>query len=755
MVKRSNAQLRNLLKRHYQLEVAELLDMEGYDSSNTKVIGPKGIFVLKRYPFTEAALELLQGENKILASLQGLDGMAFPSVVPCADGKPALVQDECIYRLLTFVEGSFLGDVEHTPKLLRSLGTFLGKMDQRTVGAYHAGIRAHQSQWDLQYFERNRKFLPKIALAKDRHLVEYFFMQYQEQVHPFAQELRKGIIHNDGNEWNVLTNGKVVTGIIDFGDMCHTWIINELAVALPYMMMGKEDPLNVALPIVQGYHEQFPLLEQELNLLYYLIAARLCTTVCNAAHAKSLKPDSAYVTVSEKPAWALLRKWLTINPLRARDRFRKAAGFSKFPTAPLGQQLARRNRSFSSSLSLSYRRPIPMVRSAFQYMYDAEGNTFLDAYNNIMLSGHCHPTVVQASQRTMARLNTNTRYLYNELLDYAEALLAKFPEPLNKVFLVNSGSAASDLAIRMAQYHTQQKKIMVMEHGYHGNTRLGIDISHYKYHQKGGTGKQRAIVEVPMPKAFGSGYADDGSAGRHFAKMALARMEQHKDQLAAFIAEPIIGCGGQVPLPKEYLEQLYPKIRAQGGICISDEVQVGFGRLGSHFWGFEMLNVVPDMVIIGKPMGNGHPIGAVITTDAIARSFEEGPEFFSSFGGNPVSCAVGQAVLQVIEEEQLQQHALDTGNHLKAQLGQLAKDFPELADIRGAGLFLGVEILNRQGQPDTARAAFIKNGLREKHILLSTDGPYDNVLKIKPPLSFSKENCDTLVLALKKLLKSK
>ena len=534
--------------------------------------------------------------------------------------------------------------------------------------------------------------------------------------------------------------------------MCHSWLINEVAVAITYVMMEKENPLGIASEVINGYHDVFPLQELELDVLYYLVAARLCTSVCNSAYTKLQKPDSEYITISERPGWNLLRKWLTINPIWAKDAFRKAAGFQSIIKVDTEKQLQRRKKYLSSALSLSYERPIGMSRSAFQYMYDTDGNTILDAYNNIMLAGHCHPRVVRAGQKTMARLNTNTRYVYDEILHYSEKLLSKFPKKLNKIFFVNSGSAASDLAIRMAITHTHMQKVTVLDHGYHGNTSIGIDISPYKYNHEGGTGQQNYILQTPMPNAFGSGFNDDGTAGDHFANLTTDQLKSDWGQIAAFIAEPIVGCAGQVPLAKNYLKRVYQEMRKQGGICISDEVQVGFGRLGDYFWGFEMHEVVPDMVVLGKPMANGHPIGAVVTTTEIAESFDNGLEFFSSFGGNPVSCAIGNAVLEVIEEEGLQQHAKKTGNYLMNLLKKLQKDHPEIADVRGSGLFIGVEIFNEKGEPNTELASQLKNGLREKHILIGTDGPYDSVLKIKPPLSFNKTDCDILVSAFQSVL---
>jgi len=442
-----------------------------------------------------------------------------------------------------------------------------------------------------------------------------------------------------------------------------------------------------------------------------------------------------------------LRKWVAINPIKAQDSFRKAAGFQAIEKKSIKEQLDRRNLNFSKALSLSYKNPIHMHQSAFQYMYDAIGNSFLDGYNNIMLTGHSHPKVVRAGQQTLAKLNTNTRYLYDELLSY------KFPKQLNKVFFVNSGSAASDLAIRMSTNHTKKKSILVLEHGYHGNTRIGIDISHYKYNHQGGTGKQDYILATTLPKAFSSDYKDDGAAGDFYAEQTKQLITDNTSKIAAFIAEPIVGCGGQVPLANGYLKQVYQAIREQGGLCISDEVQVGFGRLGDYFWGYEMHDVVPDIVILGKPMANGHPIGAVVTTTEVAESFDNGMEFFSSFGGNPVSCAIAQTVLEVIDEENLQQHAKKVGDYLMEKLKRLQKTFPEILDVRGSGLFIGVELGTSNRGSDTELAAFVKNGLREVFILISTDGPRESVLKIKPPLSFNKTDADKLVYHISEQLK--
>jgi 4-aminobutyrate aminotransferase-like enzyme len=318
--------------------------------------------------------------------------------------------------------------------------------------------------------------------------------------------------------------------------------------------------------------------------------------------------------------------------------------------------------------------------------------------------------------------------------------------------LVNSGSEASDLATRIARTVTEKKGIAIVKWSYHGNTQNGINISSYKFDRKGGKGPDDHILTLPLPKAFNGSHL----TAEDYVNEAIAYIEQfeiEKYPLAAFIAEPISGCGGQVPLISGYLLQLSKYLRQKGILIIIDEVQTGFGRLGKWFWGFEMHGIQPDFVILGKPMGNGHPMGGVVTRTDILESFNNGMEFFSSFGGNPVSCATGNAVLETIKYENLQQNAMITGHYWKDELRKLAEKYAQFADIRGEGLFLGVECLDHNGKEDTMFANKVKNELRNNFILSSTDGPLDNVLKMKPPVCFSKDNVDQFCGSLDSILK--
>jgi 4-aminobutyrate aminotransferase-like enzyme/Ser/Thr protein kinase RdoA (MazF antagonist) len=752
--------MKSILHEQFGINAIKVKRLSGLDNANYLVETKTEHYIFKTYPYTQDTLTLVEAENDALLFLQNEGQKGTQTPIPSKNQNySALVQidgREYICRMLSYLDGEFLGDVPHTKELIQSLGRFLARLDLKLQGFINYRIQARKLKWDILHLDMSKQYLEHIQDKKARSVVYYFFKQYEENVIAVLPQLRTSIIQNDANEWNVLVNKDEVTGIIDFGDMAHSLLINELAIAITYSCYDKDNPLEWASVLIKAYHEILPLQEKELEVLYYLIAARLCISVCNSAYARDNDLNNEYAFVSEKYAWQMIYRWLTINPIAAENCFRQAAGYPVKNPLDVETMLAKRYEHMSSILSVSYSTPIYMKGAAFQYMYDAYGNTFLDAYNNIPQVGHSHPKVVEAGQRQMAKLNTNTRYLYDSLNEYAEKLLSKFPGSLDKVFFVNSGSAATDLALRMAEVHTGFKRTMVMEHGYHGNTLSAVDVSYYKFNNPKGTGRKEHIVVTPIPDTYRGKYTnDDGNAGRCYAEEAAKLVKNSDSPIGTFICEPMLGCGGQVPLAKGYLKHIYPVIRKQGGVCIIDEVQTGFGRMGDHYWGYEAQDVVPDMVILGKPMANGHPMGAVVCTSEIAASFEKGVEFFSSFGGNPVSCAIALAVLEVIDEENLQENAKNVGDYYKSLLTSLQKKHPCIGDVRGSGLYLGVELVKDHSMdPDTGLAQHIKNELRNAHILISTDGPFDSVLKSKPPLRFTREDAFKTVEQIDKVLKN-
>lgn len=390
-----------------------------------------------------------------------------------------------------------------------------------------------------------------------------------------------------------------------------------------------------------------------------------------------------------------------------------------------------------------------------QYLYDHEGYRYLDAVNNVAHVGHSHPRIVRAAREQMAVLNTNTRYLHDNIVRYSERLLATLPEPLSVFFFVNSGSKANDLALRLARTHTRRKNIVVVDGAYHGNLTSLIEISPYKFDGPGGPGIPPHVRKVPMPDLFRGPFKNrDADTGGLYANHVADIVRQEPGSVAAFICESVLSCGGQIVLPEGYLRDVYRHIRRDGGVRIADEVQVGFGRVGTHFWAFETQGVAPDIVTMGKPIGNGHPLAAVVTTPEIATSFANGMEYFNTFRGNPVSCSVGLAVLDVIEEESLQRDAQVTGLHLKQGLTALMRKYPIIGDVRGLGLFLGIELIRDAItlEPAAAEASYIVERLKELGILASTDGPLHNVIKIKPPLVFSADDADFFIATLARIL---
>ena len=420
------------------------------------------------------------------------------------------------------------------------------------------------------------------------------------------------------------------------------------------------------------------------------------------------------------------------------------------------QILQLRQKYLSPSLSLSYDIPLHIVRAKGQYLYDANGKRYLDAVNNIQHVGHCHPMVVDAARKQYGILNTNTRYLDENVVSYAKDLTSYLPDDLNVCFFTNSGSESNDLALRLARNKTQSKDTIVLDGAYHGHVSSLIDISPYKHNSKGGSGPPSYVHTLPMPDPFRGKYRGQKALNGYIddLKEILLSIKKQGKQLSAFVVEPIMGCGGQVILPDEFLKQSFELVRNAGGICIADEVQIGFGRVGTDFWGFETAYVEPDIVTMGKSMGNGHPLSVVVTTKDIAEKFNNGMEYFNSFGGNPVSCAVGKAVLRAVEEENMQQNANKIGKYLLQELKELQSEFSLIGEVRGKGLFIGIELIKNSSNlsPASKEAEEVVNKMKRKKILLSTDGPDHNVIKIKPPMIFNRQNADELVLKLSEVL---
>ncbi|WP_323027802.1 aminotransferase class III-fold pyridoxal phosphate-dependent enzyme [Gelidibacter japonicus] len=895
-------------------------------------------------------------------------------------------------RLLSWVSGRVWSGVNPQLDDLRySLGKQCGLLTLSLQRFDHA--EAHRGfDWDVAQSLWTKDHVD-LFRDEEKAIVEYFQNLFEVSQDTYSK-LRKAVVHNDANDNNIIVSSDLlepkVEAVIDYGDAVHTQIINDVAVACAYAIMDHNDPLEAALPIVQGYHSTFELQEDELAHLYNAIAMRLVISVTKSAINKIAEPDNTYLLISEKPAWKVLEKWRNISPDFAHFSFRNTCGYEAhpktkafkdwaekqsfelnhlFPTIDkndvhhvdlsvsskwIGHQeefndldlfqfkidrlqkknsnkiiaggylepralytsdaydkignsgkesrtihlgvdfwlpsgtpvhalfdgevviavndagdkeygglvilkhqaddfefytlyghlsvesatknkvgdtikkdekigalgasqengnwvphlhfqlmlslldykndfpgvayynqinvwknicpnpnvlfktealqkidgtsnaelINYRKQHLGKSLSLQYKEPIKMVRGAGQYLMDQYGRKYLDTVNNVAHVGHENYDVVKAGQEQMALINTNSRYLHDNINALAEELIETLPPELSVLHFVNSGSEANELAIRMVKAATGERDIIASEVGYHGNSNMCIDISSYKFDGKGGSGAPEHTHIFPLPDAFRGKYRGEDSAEKYAEEVQKQIDVVHKKSrgVGAFIIEPIISCGGQVELPEGFLAKAYEKVRAAGGLCISDEVQTGCGRTGKTFWGFQLHDVVPDIVTIGKPLGNGHPLAAVACTREVADKFANGMEYFNTFGGNPVSCAIGAEVIRTVKREKLQENALKVGTFLKDELRKLAHEFPIIGDVRGQGLFLGIELVDADMNPLAAQTDYLADRMKDHGILMSTDGPDHNVLKIKPPIIFTKDNAEELLFYLRKIL---
>ncbi len=974
------------LAEHWGLR-ATLRPLDGEHDLNLAVQGPEGpTHVLKvMRPGCDPALVEMQ-----VAAMQRLAGHPVPAPVPTAAGAPFTEAADPdgnarILWLITWTPGRPWGAHRpHDGALIESLGAAAGRLVRALEGFEHPHL-ARDLKWDLQRPLWAREHLDLIAEPLRTQLAAIF--DRFEALEPALAALPKQAIHNDLNDWNILTDGQAPTGLLDFGDMVAAPVVCEVAIAAAYVMMGHERPVEALAAFAAGFHAERPLSPEELALIWPLALTRLAVSLCVSADQSRAKPDDAYVTISDAPARALLAQAARIEPDFVEARLRHACGMEiapgeadvlaylaesrgtfaeifGFPLAgvpaldlsvasPLGPRdptdldsiafeqdyaeamgersvtlghyaeprliytgegfrsdpwpgsrrrtvhiavdvfvpagtelkaplagtvhhvgvapdrldyggtvllrhetpngtpfftlyghlawevtdrlkpgqrveagetialigtreenvgwpphvhlqlglreaggapawpgavdpddlatwqrvfpnpaallnlpdeatraqvidedalLERRQALYAPNLRLTYRKPLTLLRGWKHFMWDPWGRTYLDAYNNVPHVGHAHPRIADVAARQLRTLNTNTRYLHPVQINYAEALTALMPESLDTCFLLNSASEANELALRLARAATGSDHTITPRHGYHGNTNTALDISHYKFGGPGGRSKASWVHLVDVADTHRGPFRGDDAATRYADQVgeAIDTLEGKGHRLGAFIAETYPSVGGQIIPPPGYLAQVYAHVRAAGGVCIADEVQTGLGRLGHHMFAFEEQGAVPDIVVLGKPIGNGHPIGAVLTTRQIAAQFNNGMEFFSTFGGSTLSCAVGLEVLRIMQDERLPENAAATGDYLLRGLAEI--DHPAISDVRGSGLFIGVDLANPDGSPATDACAHVKNRFRDRRILIGSEGPADNILKIRPPLTFGRPEADRLLATFKDIL---
>ncbi len=659
-------------------------------------------------------------------------------------------------RILTYLSGTPPKDDPTDHALLRPMGACLARLVLALRGFFHP-IANYELLWDLKHTLKLRQYLPHIDDTKHRELANYFLDRFDRNVVPLIPKLRAQIVHNDFVPDNILVAeddpGRVV-GIIDFGDMTHTLLINDLATTIAPMLLEHADPVGVAAEIIAGYHELIPLEDAELRILYDLIAARLTMLNVIASWRVTIHPyNRDYIAGGINETWSILEAWHAQNPADVTRKFFRACGLWEMDEVnPIQQEanetlqshLSRRARLLGPCTYLFYDRPLHIVRGEGVWLYDDDGVRYLDAYNNVAHVGHCHPHVVNAIAKQARRLNTSTRYMHGYILELAEQITKRMPEPLSVCMFVCTGSEANELAWRMSKLVSGNSGALITKFSYHGSTAATIQFSTETIPQE----KLPSHVQTLFAPTSDSTFRKPDS-GLSSAIMAL---DEDGHRPAMLILDTAFVSDGIYTSPKGYLNTLFARTHAAGGLNVADEVQGGFGRLGQHFWGFQFDDVIPDIVTLGKPMGNGHPLAAVVTRPEIVETLANETGYFNTYGGNPVSCAAGLAVLEVIEKEALQHNALRVGQYLRERLTILQRDYPVIGELHGSGLLLGIDIIKSDGAPDPEMADHITNHMRENGVLIGTTGQNYATLKVRPPIVFQKEHAEILLAALIKAL---
>jgi len=751
--------------KSFGLEVESVVPLGGYIDQNFRIDLVNGEQRLIKVHSRRESYDVLSLQNDALRHLKNMS-LAFetPTVVASDSGdyivNAKVGGEHDRIRCLTFLEGDFLAD--QTPlsnALLVSAGEVIAELDLSLASFQHAAASRPNMDWDLRNAPRISVHVPKISDPALRRLADYFFLQFETAVLPELNRLPLQVCHNDGHRYSLLTNSQNiaasrVTGVIDFGDICLTHAVCHLAVCISDLIVDQDDILAAAATIVAGYHAVRPLSDLEIRLIYNLVGTRLAIYAAMAARAAVEDPNNHHPQSKLKDVHRLLRRLMQTSPIAWENALRAACDMadSRHDTEVENRTLVdQRNRYFSPSLYTHYAQPIVLKRSAFQYFYDQAGQTFLDCVNNVCQWGHCHPSVVRAAQKQIATLNTNSRYVYSQMAEFAERLTATMPDGLDTVFFVNSGSEANDLAARLARAFTKQNDFVVVDRAYHGNSSLATDLSPNRIDRPGRPGLPKYVRKTECPDLYRGRFREDDplAVQKYIDDLngVVSDMLSSGRPPAAFFAESLIGTGGQIVFPENYLSSIYRAVRAAGGVCVADEVQVGFGRTGDHMWCFQSQDVTPDIVTMGKPIANGHPMAAVVTRREIAEAFDNGVTYFNTFGGNPVSCAVGLACLDVLEQENLMANTREMSRLIREGLNDLKSRYTIIGDIRGLGLYIGVELVADRATraPATKAAKKIVELMKTKGVLVNTNGYDSNVIKIKPPMIIDSTDVTQLI----------
>jgi 4-aminobutyrate aminotransferase-like enzyme len=748
---------RQILREGFGVEASSLTPLAGERDQNFRVGAAGGQCFLFKIsnpaddrPILEmqgAALRHIERVDPGLPVMRLLSATAGKSwvEVPGPDGRAYPV------RLFTFLPGRVAANSALPIEAIWNHGKVTARLGRALRGFFHPAAD-YEILWDITRLPRLRPLLTHISDGLRRAQVERVLDRFEARVAPALPGLRAQVIHGDMSLDNVLFGEDFrVSGIVDFGDMTHAPLVCDLAVAVADVLHGRDDAIEVGRLMIDGYVSVTPLEDEEAALLADLVAARLAAEVTVTAWRRGLYPGNAAYSASGEPgARAFLDAIEAVGIDVVARRFREACGRLPYRRSETSALLARRRRALPRS-PLFYDHPVHLVRGEGVWLFDPDDRRYLDCYNNVPVVGHSHPRVVQAVTQQQRMLATHSRYLHEAIVELAERLQATLPPGLAAVMVMNSGSEANDLAWRIARAATGRAGAVVTACAYHGLT----EATHALSPEEWAKGEQPAhVATIPAPDGYRGPYQreHDGWVQRYAAHIDDAARALGGRGLAAIYLDPAFTADGILSPPPAYLREAARRTRALGGLLVADEVQAGHGRSGSHLWSFQESGIEPDMVVMGKPMGNGFPVAALVARPELFEAVPQEVELFSTFGGNPVACVAALAVLDIIEDEGLVANAAKVGSHLRQGLLALAERHPIVGDVRGEGLLLGVELADQARAPAAGQARQVTDAMRERGILVSATGPAGNVLKIRPPLVFQQEHADLLLQALDEVL---
>ena len=688
--------------------------------------------------------------------------LPVPRTVPLQSGRLVgeVIDDAgrtCIARVVTMIPGVPLEGRPITEEIAAQVGSAAARTSIGLQGLFHpAADRA--IDWDVRR-------AAAVVGAAPHDTVGAFGQIFRDLIPRFeaaavaTKSLPAGLQHADVTLTNVLAVDDEVSGVIDFGDLHHTAAVCDLAVTLTSVLRNtaKAQPLGtweLIDAVLRGYQKHRLLTAAEVAVLGELVLARLALTIVISSRRRRTHADNAaYITQHEAPATRVLSELATLGSADLAERLARLAGTAQ---AGLGAGTAtpglaeRRSAAMGGPLSpLFYQAPLEIIRGEGPWLVAADGRRYLDAYNNIAILGHSHPAVTRAVSTQLATLNTHSRYLHPAVVTLAERLLATLPDEFDTCLFTTSGTEANDLAWRLATAYTGGTGAVVAEHAYHGSSKWFADLSPNEW-PHGYRPAHVATFAAPRPGPDGLGHAV--AAARIDA--ASARLAESGDRLALVLADTAFTSEGVWDVPDEFLAGLIDGAHRNGGLYVADEVQCGYHRTGEHIWRFAAAGVVPDLVTLGKPMGAGYPVGAVLTRREIADALSRDYEYFSSFAATPAAAAAGLTVLDHLQHTGLPQRVVDVGDHLRAELQKLASHSERLGAVRGRGLIVGIDLLPPEGADRSAYARDVLDGLVRRGVLAGRTGPGGDVLKVRPPLVWTRNHADVFVRSLDEVVSS-